>query len=65
MVKKYSEVITEPAGEHFCLPGHSVSDLEGVVIERVKNKDPFVLKVREHMFIQKFDTFRNGLNKEH
>ena len=31
------EVTTEPAGEHFCLPGHSVSDLEGVVIERVKN----------------------------
>ena len=41
--------------------GHSVADIEGVVIEQVKNKDPFVLKAREHHFIQKF---RSGLNKE-
>ena len=56
--------LDEPAGEHFNLPGHSVSDLEGIVIEQVKDKDPFVLKAREHHYIKKFDTFRNGLNKE-
>ena len=58
------EILTEPAGEHFCLPGHKVSDIEGIVIEKVNNKDPFILKARKHFFIQKFDTFRNGLNKE-
>ena len=58
------EILTEPSGEHFNLPGHSISDIEGLVIEQVKDKDPFILKSREHMLIQKFDTFRNGLNKE-
>ena len=54
----------EPSGEHFNLPGHSVSDIEGLVIEKVKSNDPFVLKAQEHHYIQKFDSFRNGLNKE-
>ena len=58
------EVLTKPAGEHFNLPGHTVADIEGLVLEQVKDKDPFVLKVREHKMIQRFDTFRNGLNKE-
>ena len=57
-------MLTEPSGEHFNLPGHTVADLEGLVLEQVKDKDPFVLKVREHMMIQRFDSFRNGLNKE-
>ena len=59
------DILTEPAGEHFNLPGHSVADIEGIVLEEIKNRDPFVLKSREHLLIQKFDTFKNGLNKEH
>ena len=59
-----SKNLTEPSGEHFNLPGHSVADIEGIVIEQVKNKDPFVLKAREHHLIKKFDTFYNGLNRE-
>ena len=55
---------TEPAGEHFSLPGHSVSDIEGIVIEKVRNSDPFVLKSCEHYYIRKFDSYRNGLNRE-
>ena len=42
-----------------------VSNIEGLVIEKVKSKDPFVLKEREQMYIRKFDTFKNGLNREH
>ena len=53
-----------PSGLHFNVPGHSVSDIESLVIEHVKDKDPFILKAREHHFIKKFDTYRNGLNKE-
>ena len=58
------EILTEPSGEHFNSPGHTIADIEGLVIEKVKKKDPVILKAREHMMIQKFDTFRNGLNKE-
>ena len=57
-------VTSEPSGDHFNQPGHSISDLEGIVLEKVKSQDPFVLKAREHFYIQKFDSFRNGLNKE-
>mgnify|MGYP003316783657 CR=1 FL=1 len=58
------DVTSEASGEHFNLPGHSISDMQGLVLEKVKSKDPFVLKAREHFFIQKFDSFRNGLNRE-
>ena len=58
------DVHTEPAGEHFTKRGHSVSDLKGQVLEKVKNSDPFVLRARESMLIKKFDSFRHGLNKE-
>ena len=58
------DILTEPSGEHFNKRGHTVSDMKGQVIEKVKNKNPFVLRTRESMLIKKFDTFRHGLNKE-
>ena len=58
------DVITEPAGEHFTQRGHSVADMKGQVLEKVKNSDPYVLRARESMLIRKFDSFRHGLNKE-
>ena len=59
-----SEMLYQPAGEHFNMKGHEISHLEGLAIELVRNKDPFVLRARESRLMQKFDTFRNGLNKE-
>ena len=59
-----SDKITEPSGEHFNLPGHSISDMKGMVLETVKSNNPFVLRAREALQIQKFDSFRQGLNKE-
>ena len=41
-----------------------MSDLFGLAIEHVKSNDPFVLKAREAFLIKKFDSFRNGLNKD-
>ena len=58
-----SERLEEPSGHHFNTPGHSLSHLAGLVLEHVRNPDPFVLKAREFLYIQKFDTFNNGLNK--
>ena len=56
--------ITKPAGEHFTKRGHSVADLRGLVLEKIKSKDPFVLRARESMLIKRFDTYSHGLNKE-
>ena len=56
--------VEEPSGHHFSLPGHAVSNLQGIAIEHVRNRDPFVLKAREAFLIHKFDSFRKGLNQE-
>ena len=58
------DVITEPSGRHFTKNGHSVANMKGLVLEKVRNPDPYVLKSREHLMIQKFNTFREGLNQE-
>ena len=59
-----SDKISEPNGEHFNLSGHSLSDMRGLVLEEVRNCDPFVLRAREALLIEKFNTFNLGLNKE-
>ena len=51
-------------GLHFNLPGHSFHHLEGLAVEQVRSRDPFILKARESWIIQKLDCFRNGQNKE-
>ena len=59
-----SDKLFEPSGDHFNLPGHSIHDMEGVVLEKVRNSDPYVLRAREALLISKFDSYRKGLNKE-
>ena len=39
-------------------------NIQGLAVEKVINKDPFILKARENWLIKKFDSYRNGLNKE-
>ena len=59
-----SDKCSEPSGEHFNLPGHKLSDMEGMVLEQVRNNNPYILRAREELMIQKFDSFKFGLNKE-
>ena len=59
-----STLLDKPSGFHFNQPGHDLSHFAGLVLEEVKSQDPFVLRAREFLYIQKFDTYRNGLNKE-
>ena len=59
-----SDKISEPSGEHFNLPGHKLSDIEGMVLEKVRNRNPYILRAREELLIKKFDSFNFGLNKE-
>ena len=57
------DVVTEPAGEHFTRRGHSVADLKGQVLEKVRYSDSFVLRARESRLIQIW-THSEGLRKE-
>ena len=59
-----SDKFTEPSGEHFNLPGHSLHDIEGLVLEKFRSSNPFVIRARETILIQNYYCYRNGLNKE-
>ena len=59
-----SENLDQPSGRHFNSGSHTVAHLKGCVLERVRSRDKYVLHMRERYYIQKFDTFRNGLNQE-
>ena len=59
-----SDKLNEPSGEHFNLPGHSIHDMECLVLEEVKKLDPYVLRARESLLIQNFNSYNRGLNKE-
>ena len=58
--------LSQEVANHFNQPGHGIHHLRAVVLEKVRNKDPFVLKAREHLYIgpKKFDAFNQGMNKE-
>ena len=60
-----NEKIDKAVGEHFNSRGHQLSDFSYVVLEVVNNPDPEYLKEREALYIRKFDTKRNGLNKSY
>ena len=57
------EVLDKATGEHFNLPGHSGSDMNFQIIEKVFSKDNFYRKEREKMYIQKFNSKLKGINK--
>ena len=58
-----SGVVTQPTGAHFNLPGHSVANLTVTILEKVKKKCNLYRKQRESYFIQKLNTFHEGLNR--
>jgi hypothetical protein len=51
-------------GAHFNLPGHSLDDFTFQPIEKVRSRDPFVIKARESFWIKKYEVLDKGLNKE-
>ena len=55
--------LSQATGNHFNLPGHSVSDMTFTIIEKVHRKDPFFLRQREKFYIQKFNVKMKGINK--
>ena len=57
-----NSTLEKPSGYHFNQPGHNQSHLRGLVLEKVKSADSFVLKATEFYHIK--NAFNNGLNKE-
>ena len=55
---------SQATGEHFNLPGHSLSDMTITILEKVRSNDDLYRKERETYFINKFNTYYHGLNKE-
>ena len=51
-------------GEHFNMKGHSLSNVTITIIEKVKQADDIYRKLREKVLISKFNTFRNGMNRQ-
>ena len=56
--------IDKATGAHFNLPGHSLSDFKCTIIEQVKVNDETYRKERERYFINKFDTYNKGINRQ-
>ena len=55
---------SQATGKHFNSPGHSLSDLTIVILEKVRSSDDMYRKEREKYFIRKFNTYYNGLNRQ-
>ena len=55
--------MTKATGIHFNEKGHSISDMQISILEKLFNQDPQFRKQRERMYIQKFNTKYKGLNK--
>ena len=54
---------SKTTGAHFNTKGHSISDMEITVLEKVFNQDGQFRKQREKLWIQKFNTKYRGLNR--
>ena len=51
-------------GDHYNLPGHSVSDLTVTILEKVKKNCRLYRKERERYLINKFNTYYQGINRQ-
>ena len=59
-----SENMEQTTREHFNLPGHNISNMKVTIVERVKKNDDQYRKEREKYFINKFNTFYRGINRQ-
>ena len=55
---------SQPTGLHFNLPGHSLANLKATIIEQVIYNEEEYRKEREHYYINKFNTYHDGMNKK-
>ena len=58
-----NKILKKATGQHFNLPGHSISDMEVTILEKVFNKDSQFRRAREKNYIQDFNTKYKGMNR--
>ena len=58
----YVDKNVEATGKHFNLPGHSKSDMNITVVEKIHSKDTWVREEIESKHIRKANTFYRGIN---
>ena len=58
-----NRLVSKATGLHFNEKGHTISDMEVTVVEKIFNVDPQFRKQREKMFINKFNTNYRGINR--
>ena len=54
---------TKSTGAHFTSKGHSISDMEITIVEKMFNQDPQYRKQCEKLHIQKYNTKYKDLNR--
>ena len=54
----------DPTGIHFNLPGHSISDMEVSVLEKVYTQSRAIRESRESMWIRNFESETKGMNEK-
>ena len=59
-----NNLVDTATGSHYTLPGHSLADLELIVLEQTRYKNDSNRKEREEYYIRKFNTVHNGLNRK-
>ena len=71
LAKRFSEhmgyvrnKLNEPTGKHFNLVGHSISDMEITILEKVHSQSRATREVRESYFIQEFQSELLGINEK-
>ena len=56
--------LTKATGFHFNQPGHKISDMQITIIEKLHNFDSQFRKKREEMYINDFNTYYKGMNRQ-
>ena len=57
-----NKTINKATGNHFNQPGHSFNNMRFTVVEKVKSNDKVYRKEREKHYINKFNTYYDGIN---
>ena len=57
--------LDKPTGHHFNQPGHDISNMQVTILQKLKgNSNELYRKEREKYLINKFNTFKEGMNKQ-
>ena len=59
-----NNLVDTATGSHYTLPGHSLADLELIVVEQTRYKNDLYRKEREEYNIRMYDTLHNSLNRK-